>query len=92
MPAEVKAPSTPSSSLRAWMSSAQAFSLSEGVDVLGLVASLLEQLLVVNNAEALLNPVDTQILAVGLQSQGVVDELRRGAWCRTDRRSNPSSS
>ena len=49
--------------------------LVEGVDVLGLVAGLLEELLVVDDAVALLNPVDTQILAVGLQSQGVVDEL-----------------
>ena len=49
--------------------------LVEGVDVLGLVASLLEQLLVVDDAVALLDPVDTQILAVGLQRQGVVDEL-----------------
>ena len=49
--------------------------LVEGVDVLGLVASLLEQLLVVDDAVALLDPVDTQILAIGLQSQGVVNEL-----------------
>ena len=49
--------------------------LVEGVDVLGLVAGLLEELLVVDDAVALLNPVDTQILAVGLQCQGVVDEL-----------------
>ena len=49
--------------------------LVEGVDVLGLVAGLLEELLVVDDAVALLDPVDTQILAVGLQSQGVVDEL-----------------
>ena len=49
--------------------------LVEGVDVLGLVAGLLEELLVVDDAVALLNPVDTQILAVGLQRQGVVDEL-----------------
>ena len=49
--------------------------LVEGVDVLGLVAGLLEELLVVDDAVALLNPVDTQILAVGLQSQGVVNEL-----------------
>lgn len=43
--------------------------LVEGVDVLGLVAGLLEELLVVDDAVALLNPVDTQILAVGLQRQ-----------------------
>ena len=49
--------------------------LIEGVDVLGLVACLLEELLVVDDAVALLDPVDTQILTVGLQGKGVVDEL-----------------
>ena len=49
--------------------------LVEGVDVLGLVASLLEQLLVVDDAVALLDPVNAQILAVGLQGKRIVDEL-----------------